>query len=350
MSASAATPPSIIMSSSSPEWQPCSLTLELPWNSGEAQQQQFKSVLKRVLLILLLLFLIIPFLPQFEPDFVEEQTDLIITKVLLEPIPPPPLRVEPKPKPVEPPKPDKPVAKPKEIVPATAKAATIKTSSQQKATSADKTALKSDKVDKKISVRSSQGLNELSSQLSELRGSLDLTKLQNKNVSSNSAGSVATSARQRLGNAQTFDRSSGIDVDGSITRRQSTTLASRTTTAVDGLVTSDLGASGDQSILSSGGKSKRDDESIRRTMESVKSNATGLYRQALLDDPSFEGTLVVSLTIEPDGSISDLRLVSSNLGSKAFEDRFLSRIARLDFGAEDVEPRRLKYDYIFSPP
>ena len=331
--------------------QPFALNLELPWASGEDQEQRFKSTLKKVLIPLLLLFLIVPFLPQFEKEFVEEESDLTVTKLLLEPVPPPPPPVQPpKPKKAEPPKQEKPIPKPKDVVPEKAKTANIKTPTKpKKARSAEKTAVKSNKVQKENSVRSSQGLNELSSQLSSLRASLDTTRLQNKNVSANTEGSVAKSSRQRLGTDQAFQKSGGISVDGSITESQSTTLASRTTTAVDGLVTGGTGPSGNQSYVSSG-KAKRDIESIRRTLEQVKSNANTLYSRALLEDPNLAGSYVVNLVIEPDGSISDIRLVSSNLGAKAFEDEFFARIARVNFGAKDVATTEVRYRYNFVPP
>ncbi len=328
--------------------QPMALDLSLPWEANAEQEQKFKRLLKRVLIVVFLFILIIPWLPELEQEYEEPETDIVITKVLLKPV------VEPTPPPkipekiVPPKKVVKEVPKPKEVVKPKPKVANIKTPSKKASGSAKKTAVKTDKVEEKISVQSSQGLNELSSQLTALRGSLDTSKFKNKNLSNNTTGSAARSARQVLGNDQVSRKSGGINVDGSFTRNSSTTLASHTTTAVDGLVESGSGPSGSQSYLSSK-QGQRDLESIRRTLEGAKSSVYSFYQRARRDRPDLEGTFVFRLSIEPDGTVSALKLVSSELGVNELEARILSRIQKLNFGPEDVSQTTLQYKFNFLP-
>lgn len=328
--------------------QPMALDLVLPWNPNEEEENRFKRLIKRGLLLLLLFCIVIPFLPELEQTFEEEESDLVITKVILKPIVEP-KPTEIKPKKITPPEVTKDIPKPKEDLKPEPKVAQIKTPSKKKSGSAEKTAVKADKVEEKISVRSSQGLNELSSQLSASLAAVDTTRYRNKNLSDDKVGSAARNSRKELGNDAAFQKSGGIgNVDGNLLQNSSTSLAQHTTTAVDGLITNGDGPSGNQSYASSQ-QSKRDDESIRRTFERTKSNVFSLYYQALLDSPNLSGTFLFRITIEPDGSVSNLRLISSGLGDKNLENKILSRVKKINFGPEDVATTAVEYTFRFFP-
>lgn len=327
--------------------QPMALDLSLPWTVNEEQEDKFKRSVKRGLIALLVLFIIIPFLPELEKPYEEPESDLVITKLILKPVvEPTPIEVAPKK--IKPPEVVKEIPKPKEITKPEPKVAQIKTPSKKKSGSADKTAVKTDKIEDKISVQSSQGLNELSSQLTALRGSLDLTKMQNRNLSNNTAGSAARSSRKVLGNDQVSRKSGGINVDGNLLKNSSTSLAQHTTTAVDGLVANGDGPSGSQSYASSQ-QGKRGIEGIRRTFERTKSNVFSLYYQALLDQPELSGNFVFKIWIEPNGAVSNLKLVSSELRDKGLESKILSRIKKINFGPEDVSQTAVEYKFTFLP-
>lgn len=327
--------------------QPMALDLSLPWNANEEQENKFKGFIKRGLIALFLLFIIIPFLPELEKPYEEPETDLVITKVILKPVAEP-TPVELAPKPIKPPEVVKEIPKPKEVTKPEPKAAQIKTPSKKKSGSAEKTAVKTEKVEEKISVRSSQGLNELSSQLSASLNSLDLSKMTNKNLSDNKIGSAARSSRDRLGTSQVSRKSGGINVDGNLLKNSSTSLSQHTTTAVDGLVADGEGVSGN-SAYSSSQQGKRGIESIRRTFERTKSNVFSLYYQALLEQPQLSGNFVFKIWIEPDGAVSNLKLISSELRDKQLESKILSRIKNINFGREDVSQTAVEYTFNFLP-
>ena len=48
------------------------------------------------------------------------------------------------------------------------------------------------------------------------------------------------------------------------------------------------------------------------------------------------GKIIVSLTIAPDGSVTDCKLVSSSFGDPALESKVIQRVKLLNFGAKDV--------------
>ncbi|MBX2808575.1 MAG: AgmX/PglI C-terminal domain-containing protein [Cellvibrionaceae bacterium] len=354
-------------------FQPIALDLVLPWEPDAAQEEKFKRLLKRLLIPLLLLFFIIPWLPAIESVFEETEIDSSVTQIILPPVEPDPVLrnntvVEPvrplqqpesivKPDPVTPKPPeDLPVIKPelviepKDIVKKTPQSALIKTQPNPPPanTSAAKTEVASKVEGDEMSIRSSQGLDKLSHQLSALRSTLDLSKLQNKNLSNNTAGSVARASRQHLGSSNIAQRSGSLGIDAGLMSAQSTSLAEHTTVAVDGLLVSGDGPRGNQAYLSSR-QGFRDDESIRRTLEGAKSNVYSLYQRALLAHPELAGKFTFKLLIEPDGSVSDVQLMSSELGLKQLESDILTKIKAINFGPEDVSPTPVEYKFVFLP-
>ena len=317
--------------------QPFALELQLPWHADEEREKAFKNILKKVLIPLLILFLLVPWLSQIEQEYVPDE-DRVETVILLDPpkpVPPPPpppvVQEKPKPVPVEPPK----VAEPKPTP-------TPKVDDRPKAVA------KAPTVDTRTSIAKSQGLAELSSQLKSLRGSVDVAKMQNKNVSTNAGGTVAASDRSVLGADNIVRKREGIVVNEEIMNRELVALAEHQSTEVEGVVGGDSNVGSQYSHLS-GQSGKRDMESIRRTLEQTKSSVYTLYQRALLDHPELAGKFTFSIVIEPNGSISNLKLVVSELGIAELEDSILARIKQVNFGAKDVSATVIEYKFVFLP-
>jgi hypothetical protein len=315
---------------------PFALELQLPWHADAEREEAFKKILKKTLIPLLILFLLVPWLSQIEEDYVPDETR-VETKILLDPpkpIPPPPpvVQEKPKPVPVEPPK----------------VAEQPKPKTSPKADDRPKPVAKAPTVDTKTSVAKSQGLTELSSQLKSLRGSLDMAKMQNKNVSTNTGGTVAASDRSVLGAENIVRKSDGIVVDEEIMKGDLVALAEHQSTEVEGVVGGDSLVNSQYSHLSNQ-SGKRDMESIRRTLEQTKSSVYTLYQRALLENPDLAGKFTFSIVIEPNGSISNLKMVVSELGISELEESILARIKQVNFGAKDVSPTVIEYKFVFLP-
>jgi len=308
--------------------QPIALDLNLPWQQDRDQDEAFKRTLKRILIPLLLLLLIVPWLPVFEKEYAEPESEIVKTKIILEPViiePEPEPEIE-KPKPVKPPEPkplQKEPVKPKQKTPVA-------------------------KQQKKRDVAEEQGLTAISSQLNSLRQSLDLTKLQKKNVSNSKGGTVRSASKTVLGQDSLTQKSEGIVVDDSLMKNDNIALAMHESTKLDGFIDDGAPAS-DSANFYSDLQGQRSDESIRRVIEAGKSKASMFYLRALRDNPSLAGTFVFELVIEANGSISNLKLVSSELNAPVLEEKILDAVRKLNFGAEDVSPRTLKYKFNFLP-
>jgi TonB family protein len=98
-----------------------------------------------------------------------------------------------------------------------------------------------------------------------------------------------------------------------------------------------------------GGKASRSLEEVRLVLERSKGALYAIYNRALREDASLQGKVVVSFTIEPNGSISECHLVSSELKNAELEQKLLARFRSLSFAAEDVGTLTTTYPIDFLP-
>lgn len=316
--------------------EPMSLNLDLPWRVDEEREKSFRETLKRILIPVLLLFIIVPFLPTVDRGYLSEDDMPIRTQILLDPIvEPEPIIPEPEPEPARPrpepqPEPPAPVAE-----------------TRPQPTTPQPRAEPPPEVDLRKSLAESQGLSELSNQLNAVRGSVNVASMQTKNLSDNTGGEVTRAERARLGEDLSTRTSSAV-INESVMQGEITELAAHQSAAVEGVVMIDVPA-GSQHSHSSSQEGRRDMESIRRTLEQAKGNVYALYQRALLDHPGLTGEFTFELVIEPNGSISNLTLLISELGIAELENNILERIKTVRFSAMDVPPTVVEYRFVFLP-
>lgn len=306
----------------------------LPWESSRLEDERFKRILKRIILLFLLLAIAFPWLPL--PQIDREQAEKIppmLAKVIihhrLPAPPPPPPAAEPKQAHEE---------KPADKAPASAK--------RKKASSARK------KV-------ASLGIGAFSSQLKSLRSSVDIAKLQARNTNV-STGAAARSTRSVLGRVSATKTSGGINASVMSSNGSGTHLAGRNGVDMGGYGNgyggggsgNGAGSGGDGG---GGGKSHssviggRDMESIRRVFEQHKGAIYAIYNRALRKDPEIQGKYVFHIVIEPDGTISSIKIISSELGNDKLEKKLLARIRVINFGRDDVAATPVNYKFDFLP-
>ena len=93
----------------------------------------------------------------------------------------------------------------------------------------------------------------------------------------------------------------------------------------------------------------RKTESIRKVLDANKGAIYAIYRKALRSDPSLQGKVTVKLSIEPNGGVSTVELVFSELDSKDVENKLLRRIKLINFGEQNVTTTLLDYSFNFLP-
>lgn len=85
------------------------------------------------------------------------------------------------------------------------------------------------------------------------------------------------------------------------------------------------------------GKSVRTDEQIRRTFDRSGGRINSAYQRALRSNPALRGSIVLTLTIDPSGKVSDVKVKSSELNDPELERRIVLIVTGMDFGALPVE-------------
>lgn len=171
-----------------------------------------------------------------------------------------------------------------------------------------------------------------------LRSSSDVLRAQGSGVSG--GGAVEQSARQR---------SSGGGSGTTRTAQSSTGIGNRSTTQVErpagvGAPSPRVGDSGQQR------RSGRSLDELQLVFDRNKGAFYTLYNRALREDPSLQGKVTLRLTIAPDGSVTDVRIVDSQLNNPGLEQRILTRVRTLNFGAKsNVETVTLNYPMYFMP-
>jgi outer membrane biosynthesis protein TonB len=308
----------------------------LPWEATRKEDERFRKILKRLLLIFLLFAIVFPWLPlpEIEREIVERIPPTLAKVILHQKLPPPPPAPEPEPEPVQKEKPAE-----KKVTP-----------TKQK---------KSKQARKKVA---SMGVAAFSSQLQSLRSSLDVAKLKARNTNVKT-GAAARSTRSVLGRDSASKTSGGINSSVMSTNGSGTALSGRAGVAVAGPYGGGGGGDGygygdgDGVGGTGGGGGKhrssvaggRDMESIRRVFEQHKGAIYAIYNRALRRDPEIRGKYVFHIVIEPSGEISKIRLVSSELGNPALEQKLLTRIRVINFGPEDVAATPVNYKFDFIP-
>ena len=72
-------------------------------------------------------------------------------------------------------------------------------------------------------------------------------------------------------------------------------------------------------------------------------------RRALRKDPGLQGKLVLELTIEPSGVVSNIRVISSEMNDKALVAKLVRRIQMFNFGQRAVSRTKINYPVHFLP-
>lgn len=290
------------------------LDIVLPWHENEQQMDAFKRLLKRFVIPFMAFMLVMPLLPDLAPQ--EEIEKKVITKLVLdrpEPEPIVPEVAQPEP---EKPKPVKSKAKPKE---------------------------------KKAGDSSAKpNLQALSQQLTALRSSANSAKKQKKNVLVAKSGKVQKSTRSLLGQKNAISTSAGLKSSDLTVNTQGAQLADHQSGDIDSPIMP-IELPTEEQYFDPKLDSKRDSQSIRRTLERHKGAMYALYTKALRKDPELNGRFIFEFTILPNGEVSGLKVKISELNNAALEKKMLDKIRLIGFGAKDVVATAVQYTYVFVP-
>lgn len=195
-------------------------------------------------------------------------------------------------------------------------------------------------------VAEKSGVLAMADQLASLRESntlsgFDAARPLSKDMVTAKAGTGSTGGSSTAFTAAAASQSNGVASNSNPNTRRAQTgtgLDSRRTTVVQspigfGQDKTKPGQDGDKPVAG------RSLEEIQAAFDRNKGAFYVIYSKAQRENPNLgAGKIVISITIAPDGSVTECKLVSSSYGDPAFEDAVLKRVRLINFGAKDVKP------------
>ncbi len=193
------------------------------------------------------------------------------------------------------------------------------------------------------------GLLALSNELSELRDTSAVSAQVNRNLRSRDGDRQAASHNaERL--TQNIERGSdGVDASQYATVAGSSELAAHDSAEVDAALAARAGADGPAGDAGARNDRARSQEEITLVIDRHKSQLQSLYNRARRSNASLRGKLVLAITIAPDGRVTQVEVVSSELNDKALEASLAARVRSFQFGAKDVQTVTVNYPIEFLP-
>lgn len=196
------------------------------------------------------------------------------------------------------------------------------------------------------------GIMTLTDDLADLRELSELSDSSNSELveaSDSAAFASAAAPSDTITSSAINAGSSGIS--GTRSREvTSTKLASRSTTRVKDPITGL--APNTQQVQGNNPKAKakgRSDEEIRLVFARHQGSFYRHYNRALREDDELQGKVVLKFTIAPNGRITKVEIISSDLDHEELEAKILTKVRTLNFGAKDVPPVTSDFTLNFYP-
>lgn len=297
-----------------------------PWSSTD-NDDSFKKIVKRILIIFVIFGLIVPWLPS--PEVEKKQLKQIsprlaklITKKRLQ-----------KTK----------IAKVKSIKKKTVKKKVKKKSVKKKT---KKKVVKKKQLKAKKKAQQS-GLMAMTSDIQDLQSMFDLSTLSSTKPLKNKRTSAKETKRSSVLSSRAKKSSGGIDTSKLSRSTGNTGLTGRKSSKVS----SNLGgtARSNSARKSSGGQNARAIEELNYIFDKYKGALQNIYQRALRKDPSLQGKVVFELTINAAGRVTQCRIISSELGSKSLERRLISKVKSFRFSPKNVKKVTVTMPIDFLP-
>ncbi len=84
-------------------------------------------------------------------------------------------------------------------------------------------------------------------------------------------------------------------------------------------------------------KSPRSLADVSAVFKRNESNLYSAYNEALRNNPTLAGDIVFRLSVAPSGEVQECSVVHSTLANSDLENRLVSRLKKINFGAQDVD-------------
>jgi len=305
----------------------------LPWTEVPQEERRFRRILLVVFTSILLLSILVPWFPvshkaREEVGEVPERFARLMVQEQPKP-PPPPVVEQPKPESVPEakpePEPEKKVEEPK--------------APEEQPAVPDRTTAAREKA-------SRAGLLALRSELADLKTDTLLNKLERQPLRK-ATESAAPEVERSIITSQVASGSGGINTRKLSRDTGGTQLATRTTTRVE--APPETAAPKKPVPSAAGAPPPRTTEEVQIIFDRNKGPLNALYNRALRLNPTLAGKVVLRITIDASGEVTDCAIESSELHDPELERKLVARIKLFNFGAKRAALTTVTYPIDFFP-
>lgn len=300
----------------------------LPWDRAAEEEKLFRRIVAVFLVLFLVFSLILPNIPV--PEKQREQVEQVpprLAKLVME-------KQKPPPPPPPPPKEEKKEEEPKKEEP--------------KKEEPKKEEPKKEEKPKETAKDKAKAAIAVFDDLADLRDQDDLANLKTEQKEVSSVGAQDAKTERNLVGSMALGSSGGVSTSkASSGGGGSGTLAGVQSTQVESQIADP--AAQQEARRGSDGKSRRSTEDIQLVFDRHKGSIYGLYRRALRANPALEGTVVLRMEIQPNGTVTNCSIVSSELDDEDLERKIMLKVKQINFGAMNVEVWNDTYPISFIP-
>ena len=199
-------------------------------------------------------------------------------------------------------------------------------------------------------VAQQSGLIAFSDELADLRESFDLDNIAELPQQTTGKQATEIASASALLSSQAKQSSGGITTNTLTRKIETSELATRKTTTVTSNIKSTQAVKTTGTSTSQSGRTAtRSAEEVERVFQKNKGAIFSIYNRALRKNPSLAGKVVVELTIDPNGKVIKVTIVSSELGDEKLERKLALKIKKFIFASANVSQITVSYPIDFLP-
>lgn len=223
---------------------------------------------------------------------------------------------------------------------------------RKKETEAEKKKPLTVKEKKARETAANSGLLALGDQLADLIDTTDISAQVGAKVSKASASSTkAVAVDTGLLTANASAGTGGANTSDYVAAVGNTQLSQRDIDLVkQSLVKSDeVEKVAERGTKQPRGDNVRSEEEVQMIFDQNKSQLYSIYNRERRKKPGLKGRLVLEITISPNGSVANVRIVSSELNDPSLERRLVERVRFFKFKSSSVEAVTVTFPIEFLP-
>ncbi|MEM7362653.1 MAG: AgmX/PglI C-terminal domain-containing protein [Pseudomonadota bacterium] len=192
------------------------------------------------------------------------------------------------------------------------------------------------------------GLLAFRDQLQDMRAAVDRSAL-NASADIKQGDATASEVSRSMLTSNASSRVASVQTSGLSMETGGVALSGQATTIVEAPVEEEANLPVGAMRVAKAPDSSRSIEDVRRVFDANKGAIYAIYNRALRANPGLAGKVVLELTIEPDGSVSDCTVSSSEIDDDDLLRKITRRVRLFNFGAEAVTVTKISYPVHFLP-